>query len=1088
MKVNYLLKMMVAVALMLVATTVKAADITVTGTDRAALVTALDAAQPGDVLLISQSIGIGEEQLTLTKNVTFRGDGDGIKIGPATGYTSRVLQIQPGVVEGEKLVFENLTFEGANNQGNSDGGEKDGGLGRLATGVIEFNNCSFIGNFSADRGGVFDAYGSTTTFTNCEFANNSTSGRGGALFVRGAAIINIRDSKVLNNNSTGRGGAFFAEGTGTLNIYNTLIKGNSTGTRTWSEVDNKFTYTGEGGAVFTTSGTPTIYVESSSIIENESNGDHGGILFAMGTPTVSFINTTLANNIMWKDSNSMFFLNDNGSFTFVNSTIAGNRAGSYNGLNFGPNAGNTTGINIRNAATKVKIINTIFVGNTANNGAAVDINYRNEIKDNVADVLEIRNSIVGFINNLSVGQIESIPGFETSVINSYPNSPDWKDTDKSGINWASGLKYTGSGEGYYPVVGSSRAVGLGDPALLATYITPLVDQLGTPRTGAKITSGAIEYVKGDNPLPLDNLNLISGGTAETPYSYDQMTHTLTYAGGWAGKAGWTFDPLEDWSDYSAVTIKFAAPLTTGVALHIEYTDAAIETPTGDKDKFVGAGSTAVTFALDKDLRNQVKNVYLSVQNDNEGATTGTLVLKDAFLVEEGYSLPYSIDELNYFNGTSYDEDTKVITYTGDWGYAGWNWEAEGGKDFSEFDQVWIKFDASSFANPADVKIQYEVRYMDGTTIHPNNGSTEVRATATEIYENLASKKVKYIFLKSQYPGTITLTDAYAFKRLVEPVDLTVEDVRWEPVNPKPGEGVTFYATVKNNSEIASPENTKHGVVFQVNGVTVTWADAFQGPIPAGGEVEISSRDEGSSGALWTTGKNPTYKIKAWVNDQKDVKETDYDNNYSEEFILTVDGKADVEISNLFWDLDEPKAGDKVTFSVKVVNSNGEVATPEGVITGVAFSVNNNVVSWSDNYTTSIPVGIVKVELIANGGPNNGDGTWTVPAAGGTFTIKAEVNDQKRYDELNWDNNIYVSNDQIVVAGVGILHVAPADGSVYAVNGKLQLTGYSANAAVTVYNLLGKQVAQNSDVFLSTGTYLVRIVDNGKLTAHKVLVK
>lgn len=1120
--------MMVAAMLMLTATTVKAADITVTGEDRAALVAAFDEAQNGDVIILTKSISIGEDQFTITKGVTLRG-GDGIEIKPAAGYTSRVLQVQPGDDAGVKLVFENITFRDANNLGNATGNEKDGGLGRIANGLIEFNNCKFINNYSDDRGGVWDMYGGNVTFNNCEFRGNSAAERGGAIFTRddGTKATFVNSKFIGNHVNTGRGGALFLDNKSEQHFYNCVLTENFVG-QIIDETDWEKN-TGEGGAVFTTGGEGVLYVENSAIYKNYTLKDHGGVLFGMSKPTVTFVNTTIADNIMYRDANSMFFCTDAIKLNLINTTVVSNNAyvgkeGDPKGKN-GPNEGNTTGIRIENKDAKLIIHNSIIAGNLSRGNDAnagflvpVDINLQGLAanEENIVNILELKNSIVGNIKGLTKNALSGVPGIETSYYDFYTNVSTWQDADtKTGINWATGLKTLENGQAFYPVIGASSAIGLGDPALLSAYITPLVDQIGTPREGTKITSGAIEYVKGDSPLPLDGVNRIWGGTAENPCSYDAFTHTISYSGGWSSNVGWQFgsvEPLdqtsEDWSAYGKVVIKFAAPLPTGVALHIQYLDAdgnlttAKKEDGGELDAFVGGGSTEVSFALDKTLRNKVKSVYFSIQNDCAECTTGTIVLKDAYLLEEGYVLPFSINELNFFDGATYDEATHTATYNNGWSRVGWNWEADGGISASDFNQAWVKFDALGLPASGEGehrgKLQFDLVYMDGTSESTGgggfDGKNEYRAADTAAFWTLShpEKKIKLITLKSEVTGNVILKDAYFYLKPVDPYDLIVTEVRWEPVNPAPGDSVTFFAKIANIGEFASEVNNKHGVVFQANGTQVSWADGFLGPLAAGDTIELSSRGEGSSGPLWATGTAPVYAIKAWVNDSKNLLETNYDNNTLID-TLHQTGSADLWIEAITTTPKTPIQGDYITFKATVRNI-GTLDTPNNVKHGVAFFVNDQVVSWSDTRYDAIVADPdttkSAVVLSANGGPNAAlEGEWQA-AFGGDYTIKAYVNDQSDIAETNRDNNILTVLLVIPKNGINDLNTA---GNVYVRGSQLVIEGYSSEAALEVYNFSGQKVAgvkavKGNAIALPAGTYVVKVQDNGKVGTHKVLVK
>lgn len=104
-------------------------------------------------------------------------------------------------------------------------------------------------------------------------------------------------------------------------------------------------------------------------------------------------------------------------------------------------------------------------------------------------------------------------------------------------------------------------------------------------------------------------------------------------------------------------------------------------------------------------------------------------------------------------------------------------------------------------------------------------------------------------------------------------------------------------------------------------------------------------------------------------------------------------------------------GNQVSFRAVVKNLGGQT-TPAGTIIGVAFSVNNQVVSWSDTFTSGLAGG-ASVTLAANNGPN-GNSKWA--AGTGTFTITAQVDDINRLpNEGNETNNI---REEIITVAAG----------------------------------------------------------------------
>ena len=96
---------------------------------------------------------------------------------------------------------------------------------------------------------------------------------------------------------------------------------------------------------------------------------------------------------------------------------------------------------------------------------------------------------------------------------------------------------------------------------------------------------------------------------------------------------------------------------------------------------------------------------------------------------------------------------------------------------------------------------------------------------------------------------------------------------------------------------------------------------------------------------------------------------------------------------------KPKAGDALTFSATVKNR-GTVATEDGIVIGVAFQINGNTVSWSDNNKASLGAGQSRL-LTANFGPGQ-TATWT--AIAGEHTLGAWVDDVHRLPDVDPNNN------------------------------------------------------------------------------------
>jgi hypothetical protein len=108
---------------------------------------------------------------------------------------------------------------------------------------------------------------------------------------------------------------------------------------------------------------------------------------------------------------------------------------------------------------------------------------------------------------------------------------------------------------------------------------------------------------------------------------------------------------------------------------------------------------------------------------------------------------------------------------------------------------------------------------------------------------------------------------------------------------------------------------------------------------------------------------------------------------------------DLTVTKISCSPPKPKAGDALTFSATVKNR-GTVATEDGIVIGVAFQINGNTVSWSDNNKASLGAGQSRV-LTANFGPGQ-TATWT--AIAGEHTLGAWVDDVHRLPDVEPNNN------------------------------------------------------------------------------------
>jgi hypothetical protein len=138
----------------------------------------------------------------------------------------------------------------------------------------------------------------------------------------------------------------------------------------------------------------------------------------------------------------------------------------------------------------------------------------------------------------------------------------------------------------------------------------------------------------------------------------------------------------------------------------------------------------------------------------------------------------NVDILDSFGsagwGSSYDKDSKTITYDGE--YKGRGWWLDGA-DYSEYSSIVIEFE------PLKSYAQIVVEYVSGTddegnAVNYDNSSAGASKDATKIecvFDNDHKNSIKQIYLQSSTANTIVLTAAY----LVEAGDPTAEKVLFE---------------------------------------------------------------------------------------------------------------------------------------------------------------------------------------------------------------------------------------------------------------------------------------------------------------------
>ncbi len=251
----------------------------------------------GTVFATPQTITLGGTQLTLS-NTT----GTQTITAPAAGVTvsgggnSRVFQVDSGVTAS----ISGLAITGGN-AGNG-GGLADYG------GNLTLNNCTISGNSASFGGGLNNSYG-MLTLTNCTVSGNSAAARGGGVYTAFGATSTLTECTVSGNTATSESGGGLFTLRGTIALTNCTVTGNSSlGER--------------GGGVNNYDGRATL--TNCTISGNSALVNGGGINNYEGNTTV--INCTVSGNTCTDGGgggiDNMFY----GTLTMGNTIVAGNTA------------------------------------------------------------------------------------------------------------------------------------------------------------------------------------------------------------------------------------------------------------------------------------------------------------------------------------------------------------------------------------------------------------------------------------------------------------------------------------------------------------------------------------------------------------------------------------------------------------------------------------------------------------------------------------------------------------------------------------------------------------------------------------------
>lgn len=239
--------------------------------DHATIQGAIDAASPGDTVLVEA--GTYVEHLTIQEDITVESaDGPDVTIiDGAHGDSAVILSAVPG----ESPTIRGFTIRNGGFAGNPSGG------GILTSGgpaLIEGNH--IVGNASCSGGSGIEAADSAATIKDNLIEDNHQSGctggvGGGGIEIRLPGTVKVLGN-IIRDNSHWNGGGISMHSAGAVVIDGNIISGN---------------HGGEGGGIWGTS-APTSVITNNVFAENSANSG-GGAYF---TDMPRIVNNTFVNN------------------------------------------------------------------------------------------------------------------------------------------------------------------------------------------------------------------------------------------------------------------------------------------------------------------------------------------------------------------------------------------------------------------------------------------------------------------------------------------------------------------------------------------------------------------------------------------------------------------------------------------------------------------------------------------------------------------------------------------------------------------------------------------------------------------------
>ncbi|MFA5316446.1 MAG: CARDB domain-containing protein [Dehalococcoidales bacterium] len=277
--------------------------------------------------------------------------------------------------------------------------------------------------------------------------------------------------------------------------------------------------------------------------------------------------------------------------------------------------------------------------------------------------------------------------------------------------------------------------------------------------------------------------------------------------------------------------------------------------------------------------------------------------------------------------------------------------------------------------PAERSITY--CYLDGRLIDPiQTPAIAAGSTATATFTMTAASGTHYVSATADYynsvpesnegnNNTTTAISGITF------ADLTIDNIRWSPLNPSQGETVTITATVKNSGGHDADASLLYCCI---NGTKI--GTSRVSAIPAGGSATAS---------LTWPAELGTNTIRVVADHTSLVPETSETNN-DREVIFSGTRPVDLIINDINWSPLNPFLNETMTITVTVKNQ----GSGQALASEVYFDIDG-----SHSETSSLP-------LIPPGGSANTTFTWQ--AGMGSHIFKAIADPANNIPESDDSNN------------------------------------------------------------------------------------